>query len=385
MLKISIVKNVIMINQKKKILIKGYINLNLGDDLFFKILIERYPNVEFYMISDSKTIVPFKKYSNVIFRTIEKPSLIQRIYGKFVDKSFLGKLYLKKYLKTVTSIKGIDAIVTIGGSIFIEKNNNTQKHSYLYDVLINKYPNMKFYFLGCNFGPFKSTEFLSDYERVFSHAKDVCFREQFSKDFFQQHQNVRVASDIVFQLKTNLVDKISKSIGFSLIDLSHRSDLKDFQDVYLQTIKEQIEKKISDGYKIRLFPFCKAEGDMNLITTLCDLLPIQIKEKVEIVDYYGNIDSFLKSFMEMEVIVATRFHAMILAILYGCKLYPIVYSKKMTNVLEELEFSGNIYNISDNISSLSIDDSFPLIGKPIYDVVKDSTRQFEKLDLFLNP
>lgn len=35
----------------KKILIKAYTQLNLGDDLFIKILCERYENTEFYLFA----------------------------------------------------------------------------------------------------------------------------------------------------------------------------------------------------------------------------------------------------------------------------------------------------------------------------------------------
>ena len=32
---------------RKRVLIYGYLKLNLGDDLFFRILAERYPSVDF--------------------------------------------------------------------------------------------------------------------------------------------------------------------------------------------------------------------------------------------------------------------------------------------------------------------------------------------------
>ena len=39
------------IDIKKKVLIHGYDYINLGDDLFFQILVSRYPNVDFFMVS----------------------------------------------------------------------------------------------------------------------------------------------------------------------------------------------------------------------------------------------------------------------------------------------------------------------------------------------
>ena len=50
----------------KKILLNAYLNLNLGDDIFLKILFERYPDVEWILPKGGK------KYVQVLFRTEER-------------------------------------------------------------------------------------------------------------------------------------------------------------------------------------------------------------------------------------------------------------------------------------------------------------------------
>ena len=44
----------------------AYLQFNLGDDLFVKHLIEKYPNVKFYILADSKYKKIFRKNKNLI-------------------------------------------------------------------------------------------------------------------------------------------------------------------------------------------------------------------------------------------------------------------------------------------------------------------------------
>ena len=61
--------------------------------------------------------------------------------------------------------------------------------------------------------------------------------------------------------------------------------------------------------------------------------------------YEGNIDKILQQLSNSELIVASRFHANVLAIKMQTKLVPLVYSEKTTNVLNDLHFNGEIIPI----------------------------------------
>ena len=66
----------------KKILIKAYAQLNLGDDLFIKMLCERYRDVEFYLFANSE-------YENL--KGIESNNL-KILYNDTFIKKFLFRL-----------------------------------------------------------------------------------------------------------------------------------------------------------------------------------------------------------------------------------------------------------------------------------------------------
>ncbi len=103
----------------KKIRIFTYTKVNLGDDLFIRILCERYKNTEFII------------YAPKIYKKIFKNTKSLKVISS--DKPFnkiFGFLYRKiNYLDMRLSSKA-DAIVQIGGSLFIENNNWKDKFNY---------------------------------------------------------------------------------------------------------------------------------------------------------------------------------------------------------------------------------------------------------------
>ena len=98
----------------KVIFVKAYLNQNLGDDLFVDILVKRYPQHNFMIIVPNKNYYHFSKYKNVKLIKLNKvKKLINFLSFKLIDKNIFESYYEKK----------CDLTVTIGGSLFIQKEN----------------------------------------------------------------------------------------------------------------------------------------------------------------------------------------------------------------------------------------------------------------------
>ena len=93
-----------------KIYVDAYFAKNLGDDLFVNILTKRYPNHKFYAIAENE-----KGYS--------KDNL--KVYSNKYFFKVLKKFQLEKYLAN-----RYDTVVTIGGSMFMEKNDADREYIY---------------------------------------------------------------------------------------------------------------------------------------------------------------------------------------------------------------------------------------------------------------
>ena len=99
----------------------------------------------------------------------------------------------------------------------------------------------------------------------------------------------------------------------------------------------EINEYIKQGKKVYLYSFCKREGDENTIDKVVE----QVNDNNNLIamKYDGNIEEFLKVYLQMEYMICARFHAMILSSLSNQKMYIMSYSKKIDRVNEDLGFN----------------------------------------------
>ena len=354
----------------KKILVKAYMNLNFGDDLFLKILFDRYTNVNWILETRKKIYKKvYKNYKNV------------KVYN------FLPRLKKKlKIQEGYNIINGYDALVFIGGSIFMQDErwqNSLEYRNQLTETFTNN--NKPFFVIGSNFGPYTDEKFLEGYKLLLSKAEDVCFREIYSYNKFKEYKNMRVEPDIVFQLKQKKIVKKKNSIGISMIDLEDRTDLKVYKKVYLIKIKDIVEKGIEKGFNFTFFSFCEPEGDLKIINEVVNLIDKKYTEQISIVNYNGNIENFLLKFESMENIIGTRFHACILSQVFSQGLYPIIYSEKTYNVLKDIKLDKEYTYIKD-LDKLDVNHLLNIISNNKLEdtnIFKKAEKQFEGLDSYV--
>lgn len=355
----------------KTILVNAYLALNLGDDLFLKILFDRYPNVKWVInTGDSRYKKVFSKYDNVEIRV--------NLFHKIGDK-------LGLFDKNEINFKKYDAGLYIGGSLFMESGNWRNSYNRLKYITDNfRKENKEYFILGCNFGPFKSEEFKQVHKEIFLNCTEVCFREDFSYKIFNELDNVRVHPDIVFQLEQRS-EKKSKTLGISVINLSDREELSSYQQIYNEKIKEIVERSIQNNIKVTFFSFCEEQGDMKAINNIIGMIDKKYHGNINIVNYKGDIEEFLYQFSSMENIIATRFHAFILSQVFKQGLYPIIYSDKTLNVLKDINLDKEYMKISE-MENLDVNYLLDIIAdnklrkSAIFD---ESKKQFEGLDKYV--
>lgn len=358
-----------LLKKSKRIYVKAYLNYNLGDDLFVKILLDRYYKDEnTYIIYTRKKYNTFNKRLNIL--------------------SGLGRRILNKTIKLISAertsyenilMKNSDLTVLIGGSMYIESNSNKNKK-----YLIGG--GKPYYILGSNFGPYKTEEFYNKFYKVFENAKDVCFREKYSYDLFNTLPNVRYASDIVFSLKTDelkIVD--NKKVIISIIDCQRKLSAE-YKEQYENKMIELINFFDKMKYDITLMSFCKAEGDEEEIKLIIDKIKDnELKSRINTYFYDGNIEEALNVIANCRIVVGSRFHANILGLVMNKSIIPIAYSDKTLNTLKDMNFQGKVFDIRDmknfNIDFLTEEDLNYKLDVSFQK--KDAEKHFEKLDKVL--
>ena len=346
----------------KKVFIMAYTRVNLGDDLFICMLLKRYSKIQFYInMNDIQYAKAFENIDNI---NIVKSD--NETFNRNID---------------------YDAYIYIGGSIFMEggKVYNLDDGCLEFMKKCRK-SNVPFFYISSNFGPYHTDKYFNLSKETFKNCKDICFRDKYSYELFKDIESVRYAPDVAFNYKqSSQIDKIKDSIGISLIDLSTRENLLDKEEQYINLISNNITNFIKLGNKIYLFSFCKYEGDELGIDKVLDRVSDEYKNKINIIKYNGNIQEFLRKFGLMEYMICTRFHAMILSVVFKQKFYVISYSDKINNVIDDLNLCKNYLELKDISPNVIIDKSkFSEIKDTDLDnIVKMSEKQFEKLDEYM--
>jgi colanic acid/amylovoran biosynthesis protein len=360
---------------RKKVMVNAYFAKNLGDDLFLKVLFDRYPSVEWYLLTANKEYYKiFNNYKNV--------SIINSLSVKIGHRTIDVFSKINKLLK----YKQFDAYLTIGGSIFMERENwdtDLLQRNYLPKLFFNN--KKKSFIIGANFGPYSDENFIGSHKEFFQYFDDVCFRDNYSYSLFKDKANIRYAPDVVFNLQYKISMKREKRVGFSIIELEKRKSLAKYSNNYYEKISELIKEFINNGYEVSLFSFCEKEGDLRVAEYIKNNCDIEIRKKITIVNYEDNIDNFLEKFNRCEIIVGTRFHSIILAILFNQSFIPIVYSKKTSYVLSDLGMDKKVIFI-ENINQIQTTKLVNKAGENRYDsseVKARAKKQFDKLDKFI--
>ena len=345
-----------------KIYMKAYLAENLGDDLFVKIITERYKNHKFYSISDG-----FSNYKN-------NPNFSNL---KVITKHRIFK-NIRKYKLEKLIAKFMDVALTSGGSMFMEQNKNDYKKEFLL-----KKKNQ--YILGSNFGPYKTQKYFDTLKNAFSKAEDVCFREKYSYDFFKDLENVRYAQDIVFNLDiSNIKITNNRRAIISVIDCENKIDKK-YGEKYENTIIELAEYLVKNDYKVCLMSFCKYEKDEDAINRILEKMDKKGIDNIEHYFYNGDIKEALNNIGNSSLVVGSRFHAIILGLLLNKTVMPIIYSDKTKHIIEENNIKAKMIEIK-NIDEFNVSDITEIDLTQKNDISKlkiEAEKQFEKLDMIL--
>ena len=352
----------------KKVFLYAYDGTNLGDDLFVRVICGRYPQAQFYIWGDEKRREVFRDVPNL--KVILRDNPVSKVLGA-IRPSFAARYH--GWLE-----HRCDAVVYIGGSIFMEYPN--------WEMLCTWWDyeakNRPFYVLGANFGPWHTEAYREKMAEIFANCRDVCFRDRYSAELFPGV--TRCAPDILLGYPMKKVSVKKKQLFVSVIDCAGRDEahsLTQFDGNYVANMARLLKSYLVEGWHIVLSSFCKREGDENGIRKVLDAMGVAAEEpRISLLCYDGtNTEALLIAIAESERVIATRFHGVILALTVGRPVLPVVYSDKTLRVLEDLEFDGAVVDLRDEASWESAQNWEN--HTPLSDVVRHAAeRHFEKVD-----
>lgn len=312
----------------KKVALEAYFDANLGDDLFLHILCRRYPHIQFYARGKSDGGRGCRNLKNLHFWAYDAPcagDLVNRGLN-FLFRKILRRKDFDYFLDSC------DLRLLISGSCFMQASGPATIA--WHDRFINENTAV----IGCNFGPYDSQQYLRTYRRILGRARDVCFRDRYSYDLFKDAKQVRWAPDIVFTYEERALRRPKQS-GYVLISVAPvakdgRHDLAEYEELYENWHTALINALTQKGKKVLLLSFCQREDApiaQRLMHTVRDGHAVRMIHYPQItadeaVGYVANAAS----------VVATRYHATILALRFEKPVYSVCYSDKTVHVLQDL-------------------------------------------------
>lgn len=373
----------------KKIFLIAYINNNLGDDLFVRTICDRYPNYQFYLSVTSKYASNFSKIKNL--QIIKIPLVIKKLEAtlKRLNISISPTFLIEKKI-----LRLCDATVYIGGSVFIENSN---PRIWKFDV--NKIKNIKkitrkLFFIGANFGPYLTSDYLKTHVELFNSSEGIVVRDSNSYKLLKNNgvSKLKLAPDVVFTLGKKVVNGSEnnnvhkKYCLISAIDLnySQRKMNGSIINEYKENIRKIIDFNSQKGIESVLVSFCDRQGDLKFIEELISELDLNQQSHTRSVNYSGNLDEIIELYKNASYVISTRFHSMILANIFMKPNFTFSYSSKTKDVLDDMKFSESYIELNDEINSFEIDKIINKLPIPeekiILDLVKNSEEQFYFFD-----
>ena len=328
---------------KSVVFIQAYIDkVNYGDDLFVINLCNRYPNTLF-VCNDYRNHKAFDSISNFINCSKDNLKLIRKLKGISIEQ------YLMK-LKQMS-----DALVIIGGSIFIEPKDNYRKLIDYYKIQVAS--NNHVCIIGSNFGPYIHKEFLTGIDNVISKCDYVSFRDKYSASLFNGRlTKPRYAPDILFSEGISNPIERKKEVCISTFNVArdHDTVVCDMMQL-IEKFIEIITYYANNGYLINILSLCPEQGDTVFSKYIMNGLSSFVLGQCCLVEYDGNYKEIQDIIKRSEYMLAMRFHAIIYAINYNTPVYPIIYSMKHENTLKDIGFKGN-YCYIDSLYDMDIGD-----------------------------
>lgn len=352
---------------RPRVLVCGYLWVNLGDDLLFRILVERYPAVDFYVFTGHD-------YERIVDRPnlhVIRRNRLNRIFASHVP-------YQYRYYR-------FDAVVYIGGSIFIEKGSSGECSTTRNLRKLHKaFPHLPIHIVGCNYGPEQTPQFRREVEGVFEFVESVTMRDTYSYNLFSANPRVSCAPDVVFNLcdrgSVVVEDAPEPAVALSVIDLASRPELEKYTERYDEMIVRIAHRHLRQGRKVRLLSFCSAEGDVVACERILNSIDSGLRLNVEIISYGGDIDHFLAYIRSASVLYATRFHATILGTIFGVPTLPIIYSDKTEHVLDDMGWLGDSLDLRNPCTDCEELQPHQIDSASLEKLQMEALNQFASLD-----
>lgn len=296
------------------LIVYGYNNKNLGDDLMFASIINN-TNYERYFFYGNQTQPEFVS---------KKVEFIK--YGRALPLRWKFKA----------------DFAVIGGSVVMgkeDKHFNMIRQKVRFCIL-NKIFGGHNFIVGANLGPYRDkSEYLGYLKSLNAWVDKWLLRDSFSHSLIAEtgtKKSIKMP-DIVMGFPVDKYKSIKSekcvSISVTKVEKDGKGNIS--STPYIDEIKQWVSFYIALGYTIEFVSF-EDSVDLEVINLILNRVNNEYLDKIKVVKY--NKDDVLISLAKAEIVISTRFHSMVLAALLDKKQVIYSYSDKTSNFAKDYGF-----------------------------------------------
>lgn len=287
---------------QKKVVISGYYGFgNFGDEAILAVLVQHLKqlNCEINVISSNPQKTSSEHLVNSV-RTFDLKNIIRIIKNSDILISGGGSL-----LQDVTSIKSI--------------------LYYLFIILIAQLNNKKVIIFSQGIGPIKNKFAQLVTKNLLKKCSYISVRDNNSKTLLENWGiESELLCDPIFSLK---VDSLNKTgiVGVQL------RDFVTMNDSFLNKLAQKITEEFPDK-RIKILSL-QESIDKEICQKFCSILKkLNPNIKVEVID-----NDIINNILELEYLIAMRFHSILIAIIAGLKCLAINYDIKVEKLATDAQ------------------------------------------------
>lgn len=153
----------------------------------------------------------------------------------------------------------------------------------------------------------------------------------------------RVFSDMAFTQASRFREHFGTARAGDLVGVSVRqhsfpghSDRSVAQQTYLRAVAGFVDWAQEDGFRVLLVPQCTGQGGNDDAVAAMVLALCRLKTRVEVVPGSPDIDELARIYARLRLLVGTRMHANLIALMCGTPVVAIAYEQKTRGILRTL-------------------------------------------------
>lgn len=252
-----------------------------------------------------------------------------------------------------------DVVVSTGGTYLVE-NYSIQNRVLTYDVARLFGKDLVFYTQ--SMGPFDNPGNRKAMCRVLGNAALVLLRDERSRRHVEaigaRPSTLRVVADSVLALRSRVRTREIADAGLQRVAISVRSwkhfrqrDPRAGMQEYEEAIREGVRVLVEDyNAEVLFISTCQgvpayAIDDAVVARRIVDRLPQNIRGRVHVDGDFHTPEQFVDAVRECNLVISTRMHGAILALIAGVPVIPIAYEFKTKELYAQMDMADWVEDI----------------------------------------